>query len=267
MVHKEHADKTNNNASPNWVRISLYNSDSSFDNIANNHDNLPRLTTRSDGDNFLQGALNGFQIGLLNHAMHDDGFGITYYHDKDGNQCGTISEIVVTPSDKTDLFAVSETANTVVGSVGSSLKNNAGNSTWGSNYKLYWHAKGEQGFYGNQYVKTMNLVNIGRSITKYTGIAGKVVNGIDIYYGYKEDESQIGYYTLRAGASAAGGYVGGLAGVWAGGLAGAKIGAIVGTWFGVAGAVPGAIIGGAIGGAFLSEGGSWGGEKAFELLY
>ena len=47
------------------------------------------------GGDFLQGALNGFQIGLLNHAMHDDGFGITYYHDKDGNQCGTISEIVV----------------------------------------------------------------------------------------------------------------------------------------------------------------------------
>ena len=108
------------------------------------------LVAWATGGDFLQGALNGFQIGLLNHAMHDDGFGITYYHDKDGNQCGNISEIVVTPTDKTDLFAVAETANTVVGSVGSSMKNNGGNSTWGSNYKIYWHAQGEQGFYGNQ---------------------------------------------------------------------------------------------------------------------
>lgn len=219
------------------------------------------------GGDFLQGALNGFQIGLLNHAMHDDGFGITYYHDKDGNQCGTISEIVVTPTDKTDIFAVAETANTVVGSVGSSMKNNGGNSTWGSNYKIYWHAKGEQGFYGNQYVSTMKLTNIGRRISKYTGVIGKFTDGFDMYYGYKEDGSQIGYHTLRAAAGAAGGYVGGVAGVWAGGLAGAKIGAIVGSWFGVAGAVPGAIIGGAIGGVFLSEGGSWVGKETIDRLY
>ena len=93
--------------------------------------------------------------------MHDDGFGITYYHDKDGNQCGTISEIVVTPTDKTEILTVAETVNTITDNVGSSLKNHGGNSTWGSNYKIYWHAKDEQGFYGNQYVKTIKLAKLG----------------------------------------------------------------------------------------------------------
>ena len=219
------------------------------------------------GGVFLQGALNGFQIGLLNHAMHDDGFGITFYHDKDGNQCGTISEIVVTPTDKTDLFAISETANTVVGSVGSSLKNNGGNSTWGSNYKIYWHAKGEQGFYGNQYVKTIKLAKLGIGIHNVTGIAGYLIDIHDVYNGYQLDGNQFGYNAVRATAGAVGGELGSSIGIWAGGLAGVKMGAIVGTWFGGVGAVPGSIIGGAVGGFLFSKWGSLIGKTVIDKIY
>ena len=218
------------------------------------------------GGDFLQGALKGLQIGLLNHAMHDGGFGIRYYHDKNGNQCGDISEVVVTP-DKSWVVPVAETTNTILDNIGSSLKNHGGNSTWGSNGHFYWHGASEHGFYGNKYVRTTKLANIGRGITKFTGFVCKVTDGIDIYYGYKEDGSQIGYYTLRAVAGATGSYVGDLAGVWAGGLAGAKMSAMIGSWLGVAGAVPGAIIGGAIGGVCLSERGSWAAKETFDRLY
>ena len=213
------------------------------------------LMAWATGGDFLQGALDGLQIGLLNHAMHDDGFGITYYHDKDGNQCGTISEIVVTPSDKTDLFAVAETANTVVGSVGSSLKNHGGNSTWGSNFKFYWHAKSSQGFYGNQYVNTYKLTRIGKGISKVAGTAGYFFDGYNIYNGYTLDGNQFGYNATRA----TGGVVGG--------VLGAKAGAAIGAWFGGIGVVPGAIIGGVIGGVAGSVGGSMLGEYAVDYFY
>ena len=213
------------------------------------------------GGDFLQGALNGFQIGLLNHAMHDDGFGITYYHDKDGNQCGTISEIVVTPTDKTDLFAVSETANTVVGSVGSSLKNKGGNSTWGTNCKIYWHADGEQGFYGNQYVSTTKLSAIGCGIRKVATPIGRAFELYDFGKGLALDYQDYnagytnGYNTVRATAGIACGVIG------------AKAGAAIGAWFGGIGAIPGAIIGGAIGGVVGSFGGGILGEQAIDYIY
>lgn len=210
------------------------------------------------GSDFLQGALNGFQIGLLNHAMHDGGFGIRYYHDKDGNQCGTISEIVVTPTDKTDLFAIAETANTVVGSVGSSLKNHGGNSTWGSNYKIYWHTQGRQGFYGNQYVTTTKLSAIGSRISNVAGPIGHALElydfGKGIVLDYKAGYPN-GYNTARAAAGIACGYIG------------AKAGAALGAWFGGFGAIPGAIIGGAIGWVVGSFGGSMLGEQAIDYIY
>ena len=46
-----------------------------------------------------------------------------------GNQCGDISEVVVTP-DKSWVVPVAETTNTILDNIGSSLKNHGGNSTW-----------------------------------------------------------------------------------------------------------------------------------------
>ena len=214
------------------------------------------------GGDFLQGALNGFQIGLLNHAMHDDGFGITYYHDKDGNQCGTISEIVVTPTDKTEILTVAETVNTITDNVGSSLKNHGGNSTWGSNYKIYWHAKGEQGFYGNQYVSTTKLSAIGCELSKVAGPMGKLINGVNIVYGayldlhnYQSYGYSNGYNTVRSLSSLAFSFIG------------AKAGFAIGTWLGGIGAIPGAIIGGAIGGVAGSLGGSMLGGYVTDYFY
>ena len=50
------------------------------------------------GGDFFQGAMQGMQIGLLNHASHDGDGGIIYYRDQNGNIYGEIPEVVVRPS-------------------------------------------------------------------------------------------------------------------------------------------------------------------------
>ena len=187
--------------------------------------------------------------------MHDGGFGINYYHDKNGNQCGDISEVVVTPSGLSEASSVAEFTITSLDCVGSSLKNHGGNSTWGSNFKFYWHAKGAQGFYGNQFVNTYKLTKIGKAISKVAGTAGYFLDGYNIYNGYTLDGNQFGYNTTRA----TGGVVEG--------VLGAKAGAAIGAWFGGVGAIPGAIIGGVIGGVAGSVGGSMLGEYAVDYIY
>lgn len=79
------------------------------------------------------------------------------------------------------------------------------------------------------------MVHVGKVITKATGSVGKVLDGISIYDGYKQDRNQIGYNTVRAVADVAGG--------WAGAVAGLKIGTSIGSLFGGVGAIPGAVIG------------------------
>lgn len=74
------------------------------------------------GADFLQGALSGLRIGLFNHAMHDGGFGINYYHDKEGTQCGDISEVGVTPSGLCKALSAAGYVLTTLDNIGSSLK-------------------------------------------------------------------------------------------------------------------------------------------------
>ena len=210
------------------------------------------------GGDFLQGAMQGMTIGLFNHAMHDGNGGIRYYHDQNGNIHGDISEVVVVPSRHVSNnalgFAVG--ANTVLDCIGSSLKQHGGNSTWGSNRSFYWHAAGQRAFYGNQYVRTIRLTQIGKGITKVTGPVGTALSGYEIYSGYKLDGEQVGYNTVRATADVAGG--------WAGAWAGLKVGGFIG---GSIGAVPGAIIGGIIGGVCGSFGGSYLGTLSVDKAY
>ena len=149
-----------------------------------------------------------------------------------------------------------EDANTVSDCSGKSLKNYAGNSTVGSNGKFYWHAAGERGFYGNQYVSTTNLAKVGRTITKITGPVGMTLGGVDAYVGYLKDGGKIGYHTARATAN----YAGGLAGA----AVGLKYGAMLGTSLG---GVPGTVIGGAVGGISGSFGGNWFGTSCIDYLY
>ncbi len=208
------------------------------------------------GENFLQGAIQGMKIGLFNHALHNDDKEIKYYEDQNGNLCGDIPEVECRASRTNSILTTAMTINTVIDCAGVSLKQNGGNSTLGSNYKFYFHARGEREFYGNQYVKTIKLTKIGTVINKGTGSVGILLNVNEIYMGYEQDGLQIGYNTVKATADVIGG--------WACATAGLKIGGTIG--FSI-GAIPGSIIGGTIGGIAGSFGGSWLGTNIIDAIY
>ena len=176
------------------------------------------------GGDILQGAMQGMKISLLNHEMHDKDEGIKYSHDKNGNLAGDIPEVeVVAPKHiSKEAFGAASIVNTVVGGIGASLKDNSGNSTFGSNYKFYWHTSNQRGFYGNQYVKTTRLTYIGGRIVKVTGPVGLVLNGNkmknaifadihDFNNGYTN-----GYNTARATGEIVGSWAGAKVGAWGG---------------------------------------------------
>ena len=202
------------------------------------------------GDDFLQGAMQGMQIGILNHSLHDGDEGsIPLKVSVTTNEAGMYEVTVIgaRKGGKENILAIAAEINTITDCFGTSLKKNSGNTTLGSNGKLYYHVAGQRGFYGNQYVSTVRLVHVGKVITKATGSVGKVLDGISIYDGYKQDRNQIGYNTVRAVADVAGG--------WAGAVAGLKIGTSIGSLFGGVGAIPGAVIGSTVFGIIGAYGG------------
>ncbi|WP_304972295.1 hypothetical protein [uncultured Muribaculum sp.] len=225
------------------------------------------IASWATGGDFVAGALQGLQTALLNDAMHNNA--IVSKDIINGEMHITLREIVVTakkhnpptltltndtPSTLTltgDALVVFGLGNTALNSLGKSLKYNAGNSTYGSNGKFYFHNKTERGFYGNQHVQTTRLTDVGSKITKGTGYIGAAINvkefGTSFYSDIQtlHEHGQTNWYnTAHAAGEIAGGWAGGQAGLWAG----AKVGTAIGGWFGPGGAVVGAIIGGAIGG-------------------
>ena len=224
------------------------------------------------GGDFLQGAMQGLMIGTLNHSMHGDEGSQPVSVSVVTHEDGTYEVIVVgrRPASKFGVLTVAAGVNTVIDGIGTSLKKNAGNSTIGSNGRFYWHAANQQGFYGNQYVRTIRLSKVGSSITKWTGSIGKVLNaGQIVIGGYTDYQDYVnygytnGYNTIRATADVASGW----AGAAAGGALGMKAGAAIGVWFGGGGILPGTIIGGAIGSIAGSFGGSWIETGAVDGLY
>ena len=211
------------------------------------------------GGDFLQGAMQGMMIGTLNHSLHDVREGSTPLKvSVTTNKAGMYELTVIgaRKGGKGDVLAIAAGINTFADCVGMSLKRNSGSSAIGSNGKLYFHAAGQCGFYGNQHVSTIKLTTVGRRITKVTGPVGNILDGIAIYDSYKQDGNQIGYHTVRATADAVGG--------WAGALASLKIGGMIG---GSIGAVPGTVIGGIIGGVGGSFGGSYLGTLSVDKVY
>lgn len=219
------------------------------------------------GGDFLSGALTGLKIAMFNHLEHQD-VGIKKGVNEDGEWMSELPEVVCVAVRKTPLTGVesgvltASMINTGINCFGGSLERNSGNSTIGSNYKLYFHKKGEQGFHGNQYVRTVRLDKIGGEIKSVTKFAGKTLGiaqvGIGAYEDYLDYQGQgqtYGYNMVRA--------VGECAGAWAGAEVGAYIGAQVGGLFYGVGAVPGAIIGGAVGGFC---GALWGGDSGGQLI-
>ncbi len=227
------------------------------------------IASWATGGDFVAGALQGLQTALLNDDMHNNA--IVSKDIINGEMHITLREVVVTAKKRNppmlkltltndtpsplaltvDALGVFGLGNTALNSLGESLKGNAGNSTYGSNGKFYFHNKTEMGFYGNQHVQTTRLADVGAKIIKVTGPVGYAVGGGQLSIGIYQDVQTYqtegytnGYNTAKAAGEIAGGLAGSQAGLWAG----AKIGTAIGGWFGPGGAVVGAIIGGAIGG-------------------
>ena len=215
--------------------------------------------------------MRGMTIGIFNHAMHDSNNVIAYSHDKDGNIRGKISEVVVKPSRYTScvLIDVAANLNTFIDGAGASMKENGGNSTFGSNYRLYWHTANERGFYGNQYVRTVRVTNIGEQIIKTTGVVCKGVDGFTILNGFVLDiqDYQMGYTNGYNTVHATAGTIGGWAGAKVGATLGAKVGASIGLYLGGVYTVPATIVCGAAGGILGSLGGNWLGTQTTDIIY
>ena len=207
---------------------------------------------------FLQSWHNGSEIDYSgwNHTSDADFLANLSYNDKTGNYLYSYGALEngeavcygqIFPSAKKSF---SYNANNIVDNLGTSLQQNAGNSTIGSNGHFYWHSGMERGFYGNQYVSTMSLAKFGRGITKVTGPIGIALSTAEIYKGYQQDKG-IGYNTIHATAGVGGGYLGGALGLYGFTELGAIIGAPIGPWGMVLGGFVGATLG-SIGGSYFA---------------
>ena len=145
----------------------------------------------------------------------------------------------------------------VAETVGDAIDNNAGITRVGNNGKFYFETRNGRVFYGNKYVGTTSLKQLGKTIQAYAKPVNWVISVYNIYSAY-ENEGKDG--ALKETTSVAGGIAGGEFGVWAGGIAGGwatvKLGALIGSSVGPGGAAIGAIVGAIIGGIGGSIAGS-----------
>lgn len=152
------------------------------------------------------------------------------------------------------------TSNDIIDGVGKGFKN-LGKTRIGNNGSIYFETPRGNVFYGNQYVRTFSLLEVGSKIGKVMGPLGAVISVAKVGYAVYEDGVTFGEKASEATGEA----IGSLAGAWAGAEIGAATGALagaaIGVWFFGVGAAPGAAIGGfvgAIGGAI--SGGYYAGE-------
>ena len=148
------------------------------------------------------------------------------------------------------------TANPMIdqgGSVGLTSKSRSFNY-----YKPQERYKGN-GFYGNQYVKTYQLKQLG-SVAKKAGVAGTAISTTaNLFDGAYKDtngftEFNFGEHTQRAAVKSVGS--------WAGATAGASLGSKAGSFFPPYGPIIGAFVGGVVGGL----GGEWLFENGYDLI-
>lgn len=221
------------------------------------------------GGNFLQGALAGLKIGLFNHAAHSGEF----YRDEKGELHYDLPEFecIASAPSNIDALTVASWINTVIERGAKSCEKYGQNSTFGSNFKWYFHTYDQRPFYGNQYVKTFSIQSWGSKVAKGTGLIGMGISAYEIGDGYLTDiqyyDNNNYYNTVRAGANAVGGAVGGWAGFCTWGWLGAQLGFGVGAPAAGVGAIPCSIIGGLVFGTIGAIGGSELGTSIVDMIY
>lgn len=214
------------------------------------------------GGDYLSGAMQGMIIHLYNFELHGDEPPGDYYDEK--GDLYVMLETTECIGHLTTLAQIRNYLSTTISLVsgvnifGESLKRFSGNSTIGSNGKLYIHSIDERGFYGNQYIRVHKGMNIGNCIAKKASPIGHILNGYDVFNSYlidnhiKESQGYTDYYnTVRS------------SGKWIGGWAGAEVGITIGGEFGF---VIGGPIGAVVGSCALGIGCAFVGDSAVEAL-
>ena len=218
------------------------------------------------GGDFVKGALQGLSIAIFNEALHDQIYDEIYEQEGEYRYNFGVSVMCskIRPELDPRVFYAMYTTNSVIDAVAGAVSTHAGNSTFGSNGKFYFHADGTRGFYGNKYVTTRMLAPIGSYFHGYTkagGWVGGILNGGKILEAVMKDVNlyqKTGEANFGNTAEAATEITVSWAGAKVGAKVGAKIGFIVGSAFGVS-TIPLMIVGGAVGG-FL---GGYYGPKVF----
>ena len=211
------------------------------------------------GGDFLQGALNGLQIGAFNF-VEDDDRPIKYYHDSNNNLYGEIPEIVVYPN-KRVANALATAATFETAATGLSILNGvdyySGKVRVATNGKIYL-PKSNGVFYGNQFVKTAPVKNL-KYLGKYSMFFSAAEDFANFNAAYIEDGNTFGINSRRYLCHV----VGRELGSWGGRIGGAALGGLAGSG---AGSVPLGIAGGIAGDYYGGEFGGWLSDTIFDFF-
>lgn len=236
------------------------------------------LVSWTAGESFVQGALRGLNIGLLNHYIHDTRATKELKADSDGNLYGELAEFVYEgklseKSGGASAFGLSVSvvsySNMTADAFGASLSSFGEKSRMGSNGKLYFYFNGDRGFYGNQNVDVEYLKNHGSSIRRFTkpyGFIGLPINMLAVGEGVNNDlqNPDQGFYNTTKATSR-------VVFSWAGAEIGAEMGAAYGSMIGVyyfgVGAIPASIVGGFVGGIVGGIAGDCFGAELVDEVY
>lgn len=211
------------------------------------------------GGDFLQGALNGLQIGAFNFAEHDDR-PIKYYHDSNNNLYGEISEVVVYPNKRVaNALATAATFGTTATGLNilNGVDNYSGKVRVATNGKIYL-PKSNGVFYGNQFVKTAPVKNL-KYLGKYSRFFTTAEDFANFNAAYIEDDNTFGINSRRYLCHV----VGRELGSWGGRIGGAALGGLAGSG---AGSVPLGIAGGIAGDYYGGEFGGWLSDTIFDFF-
>lgn len=222
------------------------------------------------GGDFVKGALQGLSIAIFNEALHDQIYDEIYEQEGEYRYNFGVSVMCskIRPELDPRVFYAMYTTNGVIDAVAYANKRFAGNSTFGNNWKFYFHKKGTRGFYGNQKVTTWLLREKGAYFNRYTKIsgpvglalnAGKIIDAGLKDYNYYQKTGEIKLdNTIEAAAEITISWAAAAAGAEFGGRLGLAIGGLTGI-----GAIPMSIIGAA---AFGIAGGIWGPDLLDDIV-
>lgn len=134
------------------------------------------LSSIITGGSFVEGALQGLNIGIFNHLTHD----VDFSHDESGNIVGSISEVIITGK-RPVVWHFLENASTLYGMAQTLYED----VRIGSNKKLYYR-NGKYIFNGNQHVsvnkvKGLGLIKIGDHLLNAAVESREAIYAYNVY--------------------------------------------------------------------------------------